>query len=79
MDYYRRGWSQFIPFMVTLLAIIFTDLLIGIGIGFAVALLITLYKNEVKSFKHIKEMVSAGAITEKDSEDGGQILSYYPD
>ena len=69
-DYYRRGWSQFIPFMVTLLAIIFTDLLIGIGIGFAVALLITLYKNEVKSFKHIKEMVSAGAITEEDNEDG---------
>ncbi len=72
LDYYRRGWSQFIPFMVTLLAIIFTDLLIGIGIGFAVALLITLYKNEVKSFKHIKEMVSAGDITEKDSEDGGK-------
>ena len=72
LDYYRRGWNQFIPFMVTLLAIIFTDLLIGIGIGFAVALVITLYKNEVRSFKHIKEMVAAGVITEKDNEDGGK-------
>ena len=65
IDYYRRGWSQFVPFMVTLLVIIFTDLLIGIGVGFAVSLLISLYRNEVKSFKHIRQMIFAGTITEK--------------
>lgn len=72
IDYYRRGWSQFVPFMVTLLAIIFTDLLIGIGVGFAVSLLITIYKNEVRSFKHIRQMIFAGTITEKDNQDGSK-------
>lgn len=36
-EYYHKGWEQFMPFMVTLLAIVFTDLLkgvlIGIGLG----------------------------------------------
>jgi MFS superfamily sulfate permease-like transporter len=72
IDYYRRGWSQFVPFIVTLLTIIFTDLLIGIGVGFAVSLLISLYINEVKSFKHIRQMIFAGTITEKDNKDGSK-------
>lgn len=33
LEMWLKGWSQFIPFMVTLLAIVFTDLLRGIGIG----------------------------------------------
>ena len=70
IDYYRRGWTQFVPFMVTLLVIIFTDLLIGIGVGFAVSLLISLYRNEVKSFKHIRQMIIAGTIAEKNNQDG---------
>jgi len=35
---YQKGWDQFIPFIVTLVAILFTDLLIGIIIGTVVAL-----------------------------------------
>ncbi len=35
---YKLGWDQFIPFMVTVLAIVFTDLLKGIGIGLVVAI-----------------------------------------
>ncbi len=66
-EYYRRGWRQFIPFMATIISIVFTDLLVGIGIGFAIALLISLYYNEVKSFKHLKDMVSAGEIQERDN------------
>ncbi len=31
------GWSQFVPFVVTVVAIVMTDLLIGIGVGLAVA------------------------------------------
>ncbi len=36
-ELYKRGWDQFIPFIVTLTAILFTDLLIGIVIGTIVA------------------------------------------
>jgi MFS superfamily sulfate permease-like transporter len=37
-DMYKKGWDQFIPFIVTLVAILFTDLLIGILIGTIIAL-----------------------------------------
>jgi MFS superfamily sulfate permease-like transporter len=42
---YQYGWSQFIPFMVTIVAILFTDLLIGIGIGMGVGILFVLHRN----------------------------------
>lgn len=35
---YKLGWNQFIPFMATVLGIVFTDLLTGIAIGMAVAI-----------------------------------------
>ncbi|MCB0662865.1 MAG: SulP family inorganic anion transporter [Saprospiraceae bacterium] len=35
---YRMGWYQFIPFVATVLAIVLTDLLIGISIGLAIAI-----------------------------------------
>ena len=35
---YHQGWSQFIPFIVTVVGIVLTDLLKGIGIGMAVAI-----------------------------------------
>lgn len=35
---YKLGWDQFVPFVVTVLAIVFTDLLKGIGIGLVVAI-----------------------------------------
>jgi MFS superfamily sulfate permease-like transporter len=33
MEMWKKGWEQFIPFAVTLVAIVLTDLLKGIGIG----------------------------------------------
>lgn len=33
IDTYQKGWDQFIPFVVTVVAILLTDLLLGIGIG----------------------------------------------
>ncbi|MCO6357666.1 SulP family inorganic anion transporter [Roseivirga pacifica] len=42
---YKTGWKQFIPFVVTVLAIVFTDLLVGIGIGLAVAIVFILFNN----------------------------------
>ncbi len=42
---YYLGWKQFIPFTVTVLGIIFTDLLIGIGLGLAVGVVVILIKS----------------------------------
>lgn len=42
---YRKGPAQFIPFAVTILGILFTDLLIGIGLGLAVAIIQILWNN----------------------------------
>lgn len=44
-EMYRKGWSQFIPFMVTIVGIVFTDLLIGITMGMVVAIFQILWKN----------------------------------
>ena len=37
-EFYKKGWDQFIPFIVTIIAILLTDLLKGIVIGIIVAL-----------------------------------------
>jgi MFS superfamily sulfate permease-like transporter len=42
---FRDGVSQFVPFVITIVAIIFTDLLIGIGIGLVVGLYFVLQTN----------------------------------
>jgi MFS superfamily sulfate permease-like transporter len=44
-EYYRRGWDQFVPFVVTVVAIILTDLLKGVAVGMIVALFYTLRSN----------------------------------
>ena len=45
-----KGNAQFYPFVVTILGIVFTDLLIGIGIGLALAVFLILYKNFTTPF-----------------------------
>ncbi|QNF34055.1 SulP family inorganic anion transporter [Adhaeribacter swui] len=42
---FKLGWEQFIPFIVTVLAILFTDLLVGISIGLAVGVFFILKAN----------------------------------
>ncbi|MGE3178849.1 MAG: SulP family inorganic anion transporter [Vicinamibacterales bacterium] len=42
---YRRGWHQFAPFTVTVTGILLTDLLVGIGLGLAVAIYFILLAN----------------------------------
>ncbi len=42
IDTYRLGWSQFLPFIVTVLGVVFTDLLNGIALGVAVSITILL-------------------------------------
>lgn len=48
---YEKGWSQFIPFIVTVLAILFTDLLVGIGIGMAFGLFFVIKTNFQKAVR----------------------------
>lgn len=53
---YNLGWKQFIPFTVTVVGIVFTDLLIGIGLGLAVGVVVILIKSYQNShFLHIEE------------------------
>lgn len=44
-EMYAQGVKQFIPFMVTIVGILLTDLLVGIGIGLAVAIFYILLNN----------------------------------
>lgn len=44
-EYYKKGWDQFIPFVVTLVAIVFTDLLKGVMIGMAFGIFYVLRSN----------------------------------
>lgn len=49
-DVYKLGPHQFIPFIVTIVAIVATDLLKGIGIGMATAIFFILKENYKKPF-----------------------------
>ncbi|MEM1338888.1 MAG: SulP family inorganic anion transporter [Bacteroidota bacterium] len=53
---YQLGWKQFVPFTVTVLGIVFTDLLIGIGLGLGVGIVVILIKSYQNShFLHIED------------------------
>lgn len=53
---YTLGWKQFVPFMVTVLGIVFTDLLTGISLGLAVGVVVILIKSYQNShFLHIED------------------------
>lgn len=43
--FYKKGWDQFLPFVITIAAILFTDLLIGVLIGIGVGLFFVLRSN----------------------------------
>ncbi|GAA0877036.1 hypothetical protein GCM10009119_00040 [Algoriphagus jejuensis] len=46
---YKKGFDQFLPFILTVIAILFTDLLIGIGIGMIVGLFFVIKTNFQRS------------------------------
>jgi len=49
-DMYKAGKDQFIPFLITISAIVFTDLLKGIAIGMAAGIFIILRRNATHYF-----------------------------
>lgn len=52
---YRDGWSQFIPFIVTVVGIVFTDLLKGIALGTVVGIIYLLYTNTQSTFRLVRD------------------------
>lgn len=52
---YSLGWDQFIPFVITVLAILFTDLLRGIGIGMVFSIFYILRNNYRTAFHYNSE------------------------
>ena len=62
---YMLGWDQFVPFIITVLGIIFTDLLVGIGLGLMVGILIILWN----SFKNSHQL----NIDDKLSDEGNSV------
>jgi MFS superfamily sulfate permease-like transporter len=53
---YNSGWKQFVPFIVTVVGIVFTDLLVGISLGLGVGIVVILIKSYQNShFLHIED------------------------
>lgn len=53
---FDMGWKQFIPFAITVIGIVFTDLLIGVGLGLGAGLIVIAIKSYQNShFLHIEE------------------------
>jgi MFS superfamily sulfate permease-like transporter len=52
---YRMGWDQFLPFVVTVIAIQFSDLLRGIAIGMAVSVFFILRNNFKRAYSYHHE------------------------
>ena len=44
-DFYQKGWDQFMPFVITIIAILMTDLLKGIVVGIGVGLFFMIKSN----------------------------------
>ena len=53
---YKLGWKQSVPFFVTVFGIVFTDLLVGIGLGLLVGIVVILLKSYQNShFLHSED------------------------
>jgi MFS superfamily sulfate permease-like transporter len=59
---FQNGKYQWIPFMVTVVAIVFTDLLTGVGLGLVAAVIALLYGNLKNSYYFHKENHHVGEV-----------------
>lgn len=57
---WQSGLQQFIPFIVTVIAVVFTDLLKGVGIGLVVSIFYILKGNMKLAYRFSKEKYNAG-------------------
>lgn len=58
---WHKGLDQFVPFVVTIVAVVLTDLLTGVGIGLVVAMFYILRNNLSNAFEYDVEENSDGA------------------
>ena len=61
---YKLGWEQFVPFMATVIGILFTDLLKGITLGILVGIFYTL-RHSYRNSHHMKDI--------RTNEDGHEV------
>ena len=61
-DFYAKGMNQFIPFITTVVAIVFTDLLIGTLLGLACSVFFLLRANFSNSFHERHEIHPQGEV-----------------
>lgn len=54
-EYYKKGWHQFMPFVVTLSSIVLTDLLTGVMIGLVLAVFYIIRDNFRSSIYMVKD------------------------
>ena len=59
---FKLGWTQFLPFVITIAAILLTDLLRGVGIGLAASIFFILRNTYFASFWMNKETTDAGTV-----------------
>lgn len=56
VEQYKKGWGQLIPFVVTVLAIVFSDLLIGVCIGIVVSFIFIVMEDYKGSVLQVRDM-----------------------
>ena len=61
-EMYRQGFNQFIPFLATMVAIVFTDLLVGVGIGLVISLAFILRSNIRQPVRKVIEKHISGDV-----------------
>jgi len=59
---FRKGWEQFVPFIVTVMAIVFTDLLKGVLIGTVFSVFYILRSNFRNPFSKITDELHIGEV-----------------
>jgi MFS superfamily sulfate permease-like transporter len=64
--FYKDGKDQFVPFIITVVAIIFTDLLTGILVGLAVGIVFVLYFSFTRAIRAVREGKNVLVVFSKD-------------
>lgn len=54
---YKQGWDQFLPFIVTILVFLLTDLLRGVSIGIIVGIIFILRQNYKNPYKMVTDTI----------------------
>ncbi len=62
MHFWHKGKYQFIPFVATLAAVVFTDLLKGVALGMAISIIFVLRGNLKRAYRFNKEEYCEGDI-----------------